>query len=340
VEVTATSSAGATVTFTTSATDIVDAGPTVACTPASGSVFPPGATTVTCTAKDASGNPKTSTFVVTVDGMATTTIVSATDAVYDGAPHGATATTTAAGLSQADTVIYSGANGTAYGPSSLPPVNAGAYDAKATFNASGAYLGSSGTARFTIARRVASVTPAAASKTYGSTDPPLTGVLAGFVASDNITAVYSRAPGEAVGTYSISATLAPAAALANYAITYGTALFTIVMPPLPTVSDIANPNVLLWSPNKTLLPVTVSGVATGAGVKITYRVIDEYQKVQPSGTAVANSSGQYSFVVMLEAYRNGTDADGRLYTIVVTATDQFGRAASTQTTVRVPHDQQ
>jgi hypothetical protein len=303
-------------------------------------VFPPGATTVTCTAKDASGNPKTSTFVVTVDGMATTTSVTAANAVYDGTPHGGTAMTTAVGLNQTDTVVYSGANGTAYGPSALPPVNAGTYDANATFAASGAYLTSSGTARFTIARRTASVTPAAASKTFGTPDPPLTGVLVGFLASDNITAVYSRVSGEAVGTYPISATLGPAAALANYAITYGTALLTIVIPPPPTVTDIASPNVLLWSPNKTLVPVTVSGVVTGTGVKITYSVIDEYKQVQPSGTAVANGSGQYSFVVKLEAYRNGTDADGRVYTINVTATDQFGRATTATTIVRVPHDQQ
>jgi len=340
VEVTATSSAGATVTFTTSVTDIVDAGPTVACTPASGSVFPPGATTVTCTAKDASGNPKTSTFVLTVDGMATTTSVTAANAVYDGTSHGATAATTAVGLNQADTLIYSGASGTTYGPSAIPPINAGTYDAKATFNASGAYLGSSATARFTIAPRAASVTPAAAGKTFGSADPPLTGVLAGFLASDNITAVYSRVSGEAVGTYPISATLAPAAALANYATTYGTALFTIVMPPPPSVTATANPNTLLWSPNKTLIPVTVSGAVTGPGVTIAYTVTDEYGKVQPSGTATPGSNGQYSFVVKLEAYRNGTDADGRLYTILVTAKDQFGRITTTQTTVRVPHDQQ
>jgi len=44
--------------------------------------------------------------------------------------------------------------------------------------------------------------------------------------------------------------------------------------------------------------------------------------------------------VKLEAYRNGTDADGRLYTVLVTAKDQFGRTVSATTIVRVPHDQQ
>jgi hypothetical protein len=39
---------------------------------------------------------------------------------------------------------------------------------------------------------------------------------------------------------------------------------------------------------------------------------------------VLDASGRYSFVVNLEAYRNGNDADGRIYTVTVTAQDQFG----------------
>jgi hypothetical protein len=88
------------------------------------------------------------------------------------------------------------------------------------------------------------------------------------------------------------------------------------------------------------LPVTVSGSVTGTGVTLTYAVVDEYKKVQPSGTTTVNANGTYSFVIKLEAYRNGNDSDGRIYTIIVTAKDQFGRTVSASTTVRVPHDQQ
>jgi T5SS/PEP-CTERM-associated repeat protein len=49
------------------ATDLCDAAPTVVCDPASGSLFPSGTTTVTCTATDASGNTATCTFDVVVD---------------------------------------------------------------------------------------------------------------------------------------------------------------------------------------------------------------------------------------------------------------------------------
>lgn len=64
---TATSASGATVSYTKpTATDVVDPDPGVACSPASGSTFPPGETTVTCTATDDSGNQGASSFKVVV----------------------------------------------------------------------------------------------------------------------------------------------------------------------------------------------------------------------------------------------------------------------------------
>jgi hypothetical protein len=62
----ATSSAGAVVTYGSSATDIVDGSVTVSCTPASGSTFPIGTTTVQCSAMDAQGNAATGSFHITV----------------------------------------------------------------------------------------------------------------------------------------------------------------------------------------------------------------------------------------------------------------------------------
>jgi hypothetical protein len=58
---------GAVVTFDPPvATDVVDPNPTVACQPASGSLFPVGSTTVTCSATDASGNNASTSFRVDV----------------------------------------------------------------------------------------------------------------------------------------------------------------------------------------------------------------------------------------------------------------------------------
>lgn len=47
--------------------DVVDPAPVVACSPAIGVAIPVGSTIVTCTATDASGNPSTAAFTVTVE---------------------------------------------------------------------------------------------------------------------------------------------------------------------------------------------------------------------------------------------------------------------------------
>jgi hypothetical protein len=62
----ATGPTGAVATFTATALDAIDGGLVPTCTPASGTTFGPGATTVSCTATDASGNATTGSFTVTV----------------------------------------------------------------------------------------------------------------------------------------------------------------------------------------------------------------------------------------------------------------------------------
>ena len=67
ITVTATGPDGAVVTYTVSATDLVDGPVPVACTPASGSIFPLGKTTVSCSAQDSQNHSGTDTFTVTVE---------------------------------------------------------------------------------------------------------------------------------------------------------------------------------------------------------------------------------------------------------------------------------
>jgi hypothetical protein len=120
---------------------------------------------------------------------------------------------------------------------------------------------------FTVATRAASVTPNAASKAFGAADPsPLTtGTLSGFLAGDAVTATYSRVAGEAVGTYTISATLSPAGVLSNYSITYNTAAFTVT-DPLGTAATFA--------------VLGGSGASSCTGVSTVYGNVG----VDPSGT--------------------------------------------------------
>jgi hypothetical protein len=66
LQVAATSAQGARVTYAATATDAVDPTPAIACAPSSGSAVALGATSITCTATDASGNQAQAGFTVQV----------------------------------------------------------------------------------------------------------------------------------------------------------------------------------------------------------------------------------------------------------------------------------
>jgi hypothetical protein len=72
ITTTATSLAGATVNYTVSANDAVDGPVPVTCTPASGSTFAIGVTTVNCSANDKAGNIAAASFTITVTVTDTT----------------------------------------------------------------------------------------------------------------------------------------------------------------------------------------------------------------------------------------------------------------------------
>jgi len=98
----------------------------------------------------------------------------------------------------------------------------------------------------------------------------------------------------------------------------------------------------LWPPNGKMVPVTVSGTITDTGCTVTsaaYAVTDEYGEIQPSGPVTLGPGGAYSFTVLLQASRLGTDLDGRLYTITVSASNNAGKTGSQAGSVIVPHDQ-
>jgi|SRR5579859_84617 len=112
-------------------------------------------------------------------------------------------------------------------------------------------------------------------------------------------------------------------------------------PPVITVS--ATPNTL-WPPNGKMVPITVSGTITdtGSGVNVNsaaYAVTDEYGEVQPHGAITLGAGGAYSFSILLQASRLGSDLDGRRYTVTVGAKDNAGNSGSNASALTVPHDQ-
>ena len=100
----------------------------------------------------------------------------------------------------------------------------------------------------------------------------------------------------------------------------------------------------LWPPNGKTIPVLVRGTISDSGSGVNrssarFAVTDEYGAVQPSGSIVVAADGSFTVSVPLVADRLGADADGRKYTIVVTARDNAGNTGSATVVVNVPHDQ-
>lgn len=111
----------------------------------------------------------------------------------------------------------------------------------------------------------------------------------------------------------------------------------------PNVSCSATPTIL-WPPVGKEVAVNVSGTITPgtsaiAAANLGFSVIDSEGQVQPSGPVTMQSDGTYSITIPLVASREGTDKNGRQYTIVVAAADNIGNVGSCSTVVTVPHDQ-
>jgi subtilase family serine protease len=107
----------------------------------------------------------------------------------------------------------------------------------------------------------------------------------------------------------------------------------LYVPKAPEVTLSASPN-LLWPPNKKMIPVVLDGsvVTYGSDIKaMTISVADEY--------GVYNRQGlKFGDTVLLEAWREGSDKDGRIYAITAMVTDSAGNVTTKSATVVVPHD--
>jgi hypothetical protein len=79
----------------------------------------------------------------------------------------------------------------------------------------------------------------------------------------------------------------------------------------------------------------VSGVDPAT---VAFRVVDEYQALQPAGRISPGAGGTFLTVLWLEARRLEQDSDGRRYELIVTATDEAGNQSSASVIVTVSHD--
>ncbi len=100
---------------------------------------------------------------------------------------------------------------------------------------------------------------------------------------------------------------------------------------------------ILWPPNHKMWEVAVSGrviLKEGCSLlEVGYHINDEYGIYTSMGQLNVASNGSFTAYISLEPWRNGTDKDGRHYTVTLFAEDIAGIGSSAPLNVLVPHDQ-
>jgi len=110
----------------------------------------------------------------------------------------------------------------------------------------------------------------------------------------------------------------------------------------PVVTLSATPSVI-WPANSQTVNVTIDGNGTDSVsglASVSYVVTDEYgTPLNLPLRSLTGSSSSWAETLAVEARREGTDLDGRLYVVVTTLTDVAGNTTTATINIVVPHDQ-
>ena len=110
----------------------------------------------------------------------------------------------------------------------------------------------------------------------------------------------------------------------------------------PVVSLVANPEAIT-PPNGKMVPVTLTlnGTDAVSGLaSVSYTVTDEYGASLSIPTrSLTGNSASWTETLLVEARREGSDRDGRLYTVTATLTDVAGHTSTATANIVVSHDQ-
>ena len=173
----------------------------------------------------------TGTATVTVDPKAVTVSITPNGGIYGETitPATVTANDVVGEDTPEITLTYTGTanDGTKYN-GTTPPTKAGTYTIKASTTDKNYTLdANTATAKFTVAKRGATVTPDNKSKVYQEKDPDLTYKVSGVLNGETLQGItLTRAEGENAGEYAITAT-ADAGENPNYEVTFAEGKFTI-----------------------------------------------------------------------------------------------------------------
>lgn len=328
--VSASSNAGAVVTFVTSAFDTVDSTPTVHCTPASGATFPLGTTLVECFAVDDVGNMDLGDFKVTVVNNPPPVLTVPANITREATgPGGATVTYTATATNNG-VVVCNPASG------SLFPLGATTVSCTAT-NGGGS---STKTFKVTIVDTTAPTLTVPGDITAEATSPA--GATVNYVTSatdivdGNVAVNCTPISGSTFGLGTTTVQCSAADTRSNS--TSGSFKVNVVDTTAPVIILVKPSLATLWPPDHKMVPISVTVVAIDAVDLTPTSVIVSVTSNQPdNGTGDGDTSNDWEITgpltVELRSERSGQQ--DRIYTITVQTTDDSGNSSTATTTVRV-----
>ena len=243
----------------------------------------------------------TTNGTLTVSKAALTVTVDSKSRAYGAANPALTGTV--AGVVSGDAITAS------YSTAATPASAVGIYPITATLNDPNNKLANysvtTTTGTLTVNKAALTVTVDSKSRAYGAANPALTGIVAGVVSGDAITASYSTTATviSAVGTYPITATLNdPNNRLANYSVTTTNGTLTVTMAPLTVKADDKSRTYGAANP---LLTGTVTGIQNGDAITASYA----------TGATPASTVGTYPITPTLN------DPNNKLSNYSVTTTN-------------------
>lgn len=332
----ATSAAGATVSFATpTASDLVDGNVAASTAPASGSVFPLGATPVTVSAADSRGNAASRTFTVRVVDTTAPVINAPGNLVAEATSAAGAAVSYSASASDlvdgSVAVTGSPASGATF-PIGTTSVMLSAVDTRG--NAAGASF--SVTVRDTIAPTL--VVPA--NQVIEATSAA--GAVASFtptaqdaVGVTSLTTSVASGATFPIGTTTVTVTARDAAGNA----TSGSFTVTVRDTTAPSFTGLTPSLGTLWPANHKMVAITltpaVSDLVGVTSLKIVRVTSSEPDNGLGDGDTANDSVITGNLTLQLRAERSG-NGNGRTYTITVEARDAAGNVSTRTTSVSVP----
>ncbi len=334
----ATSASGAVVTYTATATDLVDGSRPVTCDHASGSTFPIGSTTVQCTATDTSGNTAHGSFSVLVrDTTPPALSLPANITAEATSASGAVVTYTATATDLVDgsrPVTCDHASGSTF-PLGSTTVQCTAADAHSN-TAHGSFL-------VTVRDTTPPVLSLPANITAEATSPNGAVVTYTATSTDLVDGSRPVTCDHASGsTFPLGSTTVQCTATDTHNNTAQGSFTVLVRDTTPPhiVSITASPN-FIWPPNHKLVTVTITVIATDA---VDNNPVSHIVSVRSNGDAGEDDHGgddhgngddelQWKITGPLTVQLRADNDDHRVYTITIETTDFSGN--KTQGTVKV-----